>query len=252
MRRSLGWATGVAFGASRTWTRGSRGSPLPVHSLHAPALHVPTRDPLPLATSPDSKTTASALSPQLKLALDMGPLIVFFVTFFVAKRVVEDDTQGMIWATGIFVVVTAIALAVSYAIERKLHAMPLITGAVVLVMGGLTVYFNDERFIKYKPTIVSGLMGSTLLIGWARGKSLIKPLLGSTLELDDAGWRTLTLRWGFFFLVVAGLNELVWRSTTTSVWLNFKLFGILGLTFLFMLLQQPLIQRHSPAPPTED
>ena len=143
---------------------------------------------------------------------------------------------------GIFVVVTAIALAVSYAIERKLHAMPLITGAVVLVMGGLTVYFNDERFIKYKPTIVSGLMGSTLLIGWARGKSLIKPLLGSTLELDDAGWRTLTLRWGFFFLVVAGLNELVWRSTTTSVWLNFKLFGILGLTFLFMLLQQPLIQ----------
>ncbi|MDB2577106.1 MAG: septation protein A [Planctomycetota bacterium] len=205
-----------------------------------------------MATSPDSKTTASALSPQLKLALDMGPLIVFFVTFFVAKRVVEDDTQGMIWATGIFVVVTTIALAVSYAIERKLHAMPLITGAVVLVMGGLTVYFNDERFIKYKPTIVSGLMGSTLLIGWARGKSLIKPLLGSTLELDDAGWRTLTLRWGFFFLVVAGLNELVWRSTTTSVWLNFKLFGILGLTFLFMLLQQPLIQRHSPAPPTED
>ena len=205
-----------------------------------------------LATSPDSDPAAPTLSPQLKLVLDMGPLVVFFGTFFVAKRIVEDDTQGLIWATGIFVAVTAIALAISYAIERKVHAMPLITGAVVLVMGGLTVYFNDERFIKYKPTIVSGLMGSTLLIGWALGKALIKPLLGATLELDEKGWRTLSLRWGLFFLVIAGLNELVWRSTTTSVWLNFKLFGILGLTFLFMLLQQPLIQRHSPQSPTED
>ena len=184
------------------------------------------------------------MSPQLKLALDMGPLVVFFAAYFVAKRALEDDTQGLIWATGLVVIVTVIALAITYVIERKVHAMPLITGAVVLLMGGLTVYFNDERFIKYKPTIVSGFMGSTLLIGWAMGRSLIKPLLGSTLELDEEGWRKLTLRWGFFFLAIAGLNELVWRSTTTAVWLNFKLFGILGLTFLFMFLQQPLLQRH--------
>jgi intracellular septation protein len=185
------------------------------------------------------------MSPQLKLGLDMGPLLVFFAAYHVAKRVLEDDIQGLVWATGLFVVVTAIALTVSYLIERRVHAMPLITGAVVLVMGGLTVYFNDERFIKYKPTIVSGLMGSTLLVGWAAGRSLIKPLLGTTLELDETGWRKLTFRWACFFLMIAGLNELVWRSTTTETWLNFKLFGILGLTFLFMLLQQPLLQRHA-------
>jgi len=133
----------------------------------------------------------------------------------------------------------------SYAIERKVHPMPLITGAVVLLMGGLTVYFSDERFIKYKPTIVSGLMGTTLLIGWTLNRPLIKPLLGSTLSLDEEGWRKLTLRWGFFFLTIAGLNEVVWRSTTTATWMKFKLFGILGLTFLFMILQQSLIHRHA-------
>jgi intracellular septation protein len=185
------------------------------------------------------------MSPQWKLALDLGPLLVFFAAYHVAKRVLADDIQGLIWATGLFVVVTTIALTVSYLIERRVHAMPLITGAVVLVMGGLTVYFNDERFIKHKPTIVSGLMGATLLVGWASGRALIKPLLGTTLELDETGWRKLTLRWACFFLVIAGLNELVWRSTTTETWLNFKLFGILGLTFLFMLLQQPLLQRHA-------
>ncbi|MDA8620762.1 septation protein A [Planctomycetota bacterium] len=198
-----------------------------------------------MATPTNSDSSATAMSPQLKLGLDMGPLLVFFAAYHVAKRVLEDDIQGLVWATGLFVVVTAIALTVSYLIERRVHAMPLITGAVVLVMGGLTVYFNDERFIKYKPTIVSGLMGSTLLVGWAAGRSLIKPLLGTTLELDETGWRKLTLRWACFFLMIAGLNELVWRSTTTETWLNFKLFGILGLTFLFMLLQQPLLQRHA-------
>lgn len=224
---------GVAFGAPE------RLPPVPLPHLF-------------LATSPNSNSSATAMTPQLKLALDMGPLVVFFAAYFVAKRVLTDDTQGLIWATGLFVVVTVIALAVSYAIERRVHAMPLITGAVVLVMGGLTVYFNDERFIKYKPTIVSGLMGSTLLIGWASGRSLIKPLLGTTLELDETGWRKLTLRWACFFLMIAGLNELVWRSTTTATWLNFKLFGILGLTFLFMLLQQPLLQRHALEPKDND
>lgn len=224
---------GVAFGA-------------PEHLGPVPLPH------LFLATSPNSNSSATAMAPQLKLALDMGPLVVFFAAYFVAKRVLTDDTQGLIWATGLFVVVTVIALVVSYAIERRVHAMPLITGAVVLVMGGLTVYFNDERFIKYKPTIVSGLMGSTLLIGWASGRSLIKPLLGTTLELDETGWRKLTLRWACFFLMIAGLNELVWRSTTTATWLNFKLFGILGLTFLFMLLQQPLLQKHALEPKDND
>ena len=203
----------------------------------------------PLSISADSESKGKPLPPGLKLAVDMGPLLVFFATFFVAKSFTEDETQPLVVATGLFVVATAIALSVSYAIERRIQTMPLITGLVVLVMGGLTVYLKDERFIKHKPTVVSTLMGSTLLVGLATGRSLIKPLMGSALELDDEGWRKMTLRWGLFFLMIAGLNEVVWRSTSTAVWLNFKLFGILGLTFLFMFLQQPLIKRHSTEPP---
>lgn len=225
-----------AVGRGSLWERSTRA---------ASPSGAPAPTPLPSPAAPDSPDPAATggLSPQQKLAVDLGPLVVFFGTYLVAKRSL-GDTEGLIWATGVFVVATAIALAYSFSIERKLQTMPLVTGVVVLVMGGLTVYFNDERFIKYKPTIVSSLMGSTLLGGLLTGRSLIRPLLGSTLELDDEGWRKLTLRWGLFFLMIAGLNELVWRTTSTTVWLNFKLFGILGLTFLFMLLQQPLLQRH--------
>ena len=183
------------------------------------------------------------MSPRLKLAVDMGPLLVFFATFVIAKKT-AGDTQGLIWATGVFVGATIVALTVSYSIEKRVHPMTLVTGVIVLVMGGLTVYLEDERFIKYKPTVVSGLMGTTLLAGLAVGKPLIKPLLGSAVELDETGWSKLTLRWGLFFLFIAGLNEAVWRQTSTSTWLNFKIFGILGLTFLFLLFQGPLLERH--------
>ncbi|MEM1451732.1 MAG: septation protein A [Planctomycetota bacterium] len=191
----------------------------------------------------DAAQSDRALSPRLKFAVEMGPLLVFFATFLFAKRNLGDE-QGVIWATGLFVAATLVAVVVSYSVERRVHPMTLVTGAVVLVMGTLTVALGDERFIKYKPTLVSGLMGSTLLVGHLAGKSLVKPLLGSALELDDEGWRKLTVRWGFFFLLIAGLNEVVWRSTSTSTWVNFKIFGILALTFVFLLLQGPLIQRH--------
>jgi len=196
-----------------------------------------------VTTQDSSETDARTLPPRLKLAVDLGPLLIFFVTFVVAKRTLGDH-EGVIWATGAFVVATAAALAVSYAVVRKVQMMTLVTGVIVLVMGGLTIYLKDERFIKLKPTVVSGLMGTGLLVGLATGRPLIKLLLGSSIELDDAGWKKLTLRWGLFFLFIAGLNEVVWRHTSTSTWMNFKIFGILGLTFVFLMFQGPLFERH--------
>lgn len=199
-------------------------------------------DPTPADASPAAPRT---LDPGMKFAVEFGPLIVFFVGYFAAKRIVDDEKQGLIWATGVFIVVSLIALAVSYAVERRVQPMTVVTTVVVTIFGGLTIYLNDDTFIKRKPTIVSGLMGGVLLGGLAVGRSLIQPLMSSAFQLDDAGWRKLTLRWGLFFLFIAGLNEVAWRRMGNDAWMTFKLFGITGLTFVFLLTQLPMIQRHS-------
>ncbi|MEM6674958.1 MAG: septation protein A [Planctomycetota bacterium] len=183
------------------------------------------------------------LSPRVKLAVELGPLLAFFGTYFIAKRSL-GDTTGMIWATGVFIAATLAAMAVSYSVERRIPPMTLVTGAIVLVMGTLTIVLADETFIKRKPTLVSGVAGLTLLGGLAAGRSLVKPMLGAALELDEQGWRKLTLRWGLFFLAIAALNEIVWRRMSTDAWITFKTFGILPLTFVFLLFQGPLIERH--------
>ncbi len=203
---------------------------------------------------PQTDPSRRALSPGLKSTVEFGPLLVFFGTYFVAKRNMEDQ-QGLIWATGAFIVVSLIALAVSYAIERRVQPMTVVTTIVVTVLGGLTIYLDDETFIKRKPTVVSGLMGGILLGGLATGRTLIKPLMSSAFQLDDAGWRKLTFRWGLFFLFIAGLNEVLWRRMSTDAWMTFKLFGILGLTFVFLIAQAPMLSRHSMQsgdPPTDD
>lgn len=189
-------------------------------------------------------TPPRELPPKQKLAVELGPLLIFFVSYFVAKRF-GDEKSGIMWATGAFVVATLLALVSSYRVERRVQPMTLVTAVLVVVLGGLTLYLDDETFIKRKPTLVSGLMGCLLLGGLAFGRALLQPLMNSTLHLTDEGWRKLTLRWGFFFLTVAGVNELVWRNVSTDTWLQFKLFGILAMTFVFLMLQAPLIQRHS-------
>lgn len=188
------------------------------------------------------------LSPGMKLAVELGPLLVFFGGYFVAKRAVGPES-GMIWATGAFVVVTMIALLVSYSVERRVPPMTMVTAVIVTVMGVLTIYLGDSKFIQLKPTIVSGLMGSVLLGGLALGKSLVQPILGATLPMDDAGWRTLTFRWALFFLAIAALNEVVRRQMSLDQWITFKTFGILPLTFIFLLAQAPLMERHRIEPP---
>jgi len=176
----------------------------------------------------------------LKPAIDWAPLVAFFIAF---------KWQGLMIATGVLIVVTIILCGIGYAIMRRLAPMPVVTMVVVAIFGGLTLWLQDETFIKMKPTIVLGLFSLVLLGGLLLKKPLVKYVMESALELDDAGWRKLTLRFAIFFAVVAGLNELVWRTQSTDLWVDFKVFGILGLNVVFILTQFPMIRRHQPKPP---
>ena len=191
------------------------------------------------------------LNPFLKLALELGPLIVFFFANARGEQIAAAFPAlaalgGPIFvATALFILATLIALAVSLALTRRLPVMPFVTGIVVLVFGGLTLWLQDDVFIKMKPTIVNVLFGTILLGGLMFGRPLLGYVFDSVFRLTDEGWRKLTFRWGLFFFVLAALNEVVWRSFSTDVWVSFKVFGILPLTVVFTLTQMPLIQRYA-------
>ncbi|MCW8915333.1 MAG: septation protein A [Magnetovibrio sp.] len=171
----------------------------------------------------------------LKFILEIGPLLLFFVV---------NAKMGIFAATGTFMVAIVASLAFSYIKLKHIPTLPLVTGVVVLIFGGLTIYLEDEMFIKLKPTIVNTLFACVLFGGLAFGKSYLKSVLDTALALDDEGWRKLTWRWAFFFLVLAAINEVVWRTQTTDFWVNFKVFAIMPLTIAFSLTQLPLIFRH--------
>ncbi len=194
----------------------------------------------------------SRLNPALKLALELGPLVLFFFGNAYGDRFGFPETQRIFAATGVFVVATLVALAVHFWLVRRLPIMPLVSGVVVLVFGGLTLVLQDELFIKLKPTIVNTMFGLILLAGLYWRKPILAIVLDSMLELTDEGWRKLTLRRALFFFLLAILNEVVWRTQTTDLWVKFKVFGIMPLTVLFALAQTPLIIRHEakrePAP----
>ena len=171
----------------------------------------------------------------LKPFVDYSPLVAFFAAYLAA---------GLFAATAALMAVTVVAVGLSLAIERRLPIMPVVTAAVVMVFGGLTLWLNDERFIKMKPTIVQALFSLVLFGGLLFGRPLLKPLLKSAWQLTDRGWYVITLRFALFFAAMAILNEIVWRSFSTDVWVNFKIFGILALTFVFTAFQVPVITRH--------
>ena len=178
----------------------------------------------------------------LRFTVDYGPLLVFFVTYYAA---------GIMWATAAIMAATAVMLAVSWYFERRLAPLPLVTAGLVAVFGGLTLLLADETFIKMKPTIVKAFIAAVLLGGLAFGKPLLKPLFGAVWKIDDDGWRKLTLRFGLFFVAMAVLNEIVWRTQSTDFWVNYKLFGTIGLTFVFSLTQIPVFRRHWVEEPAE-
>lgn len=175
------------------------------------------------------------MSQNTKLLTDFAPLFLFFVLF---------KTHGLLPATAALVVTTMLALSYSYYKERRVSVMPLVSGAIIALMGGLTLWFDNEDFIKMKPTVVCSFFAVILLVGAALKKGIVKTIFGSTMQLTDAGWRIFSVRWGLFFLLTAVLNEMVWRNYPTETWVNFKVFGLTSMTVLFTLLQMPLIKRH--------
>lgn len=180
-------------------------------------------------------SNAGKQSQLVRLAMDLGPLLVFFGTF---------EFFGIFAATGAFMAAVLCALIVGYVRERRLSPMPLFTAVLVLVFGGLTLYLRNDVFIKMKPTVLYALFGTLLLGGLAFNQLLIKYVFSQAFELSDAGWRTLTWRWSAFFLFLAALNEIVWRNFSTAAWVYFKVWAIIPLIFLFALAQTPLILKH--------
>ena len=176
------------------------------------------------------------LNPQTKLVLDVLPLVTFFAGY---------KWLGLFPATALLLAVTLCILIFTYIAEHRIALSPLITGIVVAVFGGLTLWLRDERFIKIKPTLINLTFAAILLGGYAFKKGLLKSLFGTAFQLTERGWRLLSLRWGLFFLALAALNEYVWRHYSTDTWVNFKVFGLLGLTLIFAIIQTAFIQRHS-------
>ena len=180
--------------------------------------------------------------PIAKTLIDFGPLIVFFATYYVAER--YQPEAGIYWATGVLMVATVAALAASRILLGRFSIPPLVTAALVVVFGGLTIWLHDPTFVMMKPTIINLIFAGVLGYGLAVGRPLLKLLMGEALHLTDAGWHKLTVRWIGFFLAMAVLNELVWRLTSQQAWVNFKVWGILPLTFLFAIAQVGLIKRY--------
>jgi intracellular septation protein len=187
----------------------------------------------------DSASESEAQAPEQgvwsKLLIELGPLLVFFA---------GNAIGGIYAGTAAFMVATLISLAASRIRHQKIPVVLLVTGVIVMVFGGLTLFLHDETFIKLKPTIVYAMFTALLTAGLVLRKPLLELLFGSAFTLTEEGWRKLTLRWIAFFAAMAVVNELVWRNVSTDAWISFKVFGFLPLTFLFALAQVPLLQRH--------
>ncbi len=188
------------------------------------------------SNAPEAKAgTPSPRHGLRKLVLEMGPLVAFFFTNY---------KFGIFPATAVLMVAVVISLIASYILTRHVPMMPVVTAVAVCFFGALTFYFDNDLFIKLKPTIVNSIFGAALLGGLAFGKPLLPVVLDSMLKLTEEGWRKLTFRWGLFFFLLAAINEVVWRTQTTDFWVSFKVFGTMPLTLIFAFSQVPLIMKH--------
>ena len=176
--------------------------------------------------------------PEIKFITDFGPLLVFFTIYF------KNDNDLKL-AIPPFIIATLIALAIVYFLERKISIVPLTSGILITLFGGLTLYFDNKIFFYMKPTVINLLFASVLFFGqYITKKSLLKIFFKNSLNLRDEGWNKLNYRWIYFFIFIAILNEMVWRTQSEVFWVNFKVWGLLPITFLFTASQIPLINKY--------
>ena len=180
--------------------------------------------------------------PLFKLATELGPLLIFFAA---------NAKFGLFVATAAFMVAIVAAIIASYVVTKHVPLMAIVTAVIVLVFGGLTLFFHDETFIKVKPTIIYALFALTLGIGLLLGRSFIAIMFDQMFNLTPQGWRLLTIRWMIFFACMAVLNEIIWRTQSTDFWVSFKAFGVIPITAVFAMLQTSLIKRFSIEPATD-
>jgi len=188
------------------------------------------------------------INPGVKLALELGPIILFFVLYFRLRERTFDiggtEYSGFIVVTMIFIPLIAASTFILYRLTGKLAKMQIATLILVVVFGSLTIYFNDERFFKMKPTMIYLLFGGTLGFGLLRGKSYLEYMMGEVMPLKPEGWIILTRRITVFFFALAILNEAVWRTTSTDVWVSFKTFGLTAALFVFFIAQAGLLNKY--------
>ena len=170
----------------------------------------------------------------LKLFVDYAPIVVFFITYWLAD---------LFAATAAIIIATVIVLTISLIVERRIPIMPLVTGIIIVLFGGLTLWLNDETFIKMKPTIIQVIFGLILLGGLYMKHLFLEKLLGTSIKMEREGWEIFTRRFSVFFFSMALLNEFVWRTQSTDFWVNFKVFGILVLTIIFLVGQLKLLKK---------
>ena len=174
----------------------------------------------------------------IKFTADFAPLLVFFIMYF-------RNDQNLKIAIPPFIVATLLALLIIYILEKKIPMVPLISGVLITFFGGLTLYFDNKVFFYMKPTIINLLFANVLFFGkYATDKPLLKIFFQNALNLQDEGWKKLTYRWICFFIFIAILNEIVWRTQSEVFWVNFKVWGLLPITFLFTLSQLPVINKY--------
>ena len=172
----------------------------------------------------------------IKLFIDIGPLAVFFIYYKVSGDLIEAILPLML--------ATIISVVISYILEKRIPIMPTLGAGIVVIFGGLTIIFDNKIFIFMKPTIINIMFAAILYGGIILKKPLLKYLLGSALKLEEEGWAILTQRWIAFFIALAVLNEIVWRTMSEEFWVSFKVFGILPITFIFTMTQFPLIKKY--------
>ncbi|MGB0634325.1 MAG: inner membrane-spanning protein YciB [Paracoccaceae bacterium] len=189
------------------------------------------------------------INPVIKIILEIGPIIMFFIVYGKIKdkifQIAGIEYQGFIIATGLFIPVLLLSILLLWLITGRIARMQIVTAILVVLFGGLTIWFNDDRFFKMKPTIIYLIFGGLLVFGLVRGKSYLEYVMEDMLPMEQEGWIILTTRVSIFFFALAITNEIIWRNMSTSSWVNFKTFGLTGALFLFFVGQSALIKKYT-------